>query len=190
MKKTVLTFGLIAGAILSAMMVATIPFMDRIGFDSAAVIGYTTIVAASLMVFFGIRSYRENVGGGSVSFGRAFKVGVLISVVASICYSATWQVIYRKVTPDFGEKYMAYSLEKERAKGASPAELEAKRAQFQKYAEWYKNPFLNVAITFMEPFWIQLIMSLVAAGIMRTRHRHSIKDSQPERAFSSGSSGS
>ena len=33
MKKTVLTFGLIAGAILSLMMLGTLPFMDRIGFD-------------------------------------------------------------------------------------------------------------------------------------------------------------
>ena len=33
MKKIVLTFGLIAGAILSTMMLITLPFMDKIGFD-------------------------------------------------------------------------------------------------------------------------------------------------------------
>ena len=33
MKKTVLTFGLISGAILSAMMLITLPFHDAIGFD-------------------------------------------------------------------------------------------------------------------------------------------------------------
>ena len=64
MKKIVLTFGIIAGALLSLMMVATIPFMDRIGFDYGMVIGYTSMVLAFLLVFFGIRSYRENVGGG------------------------------------------------------------------------------------------------------------------------------
>ena len=35
MKKTVLTFGLISGAILSAMMAITLRFQDAIGFDRA-----------------------------------------------------------------------------------------------------------------------------------------------------------
>jgi hypothetical protein len=34
MKKVVLTFGLISGAISSLMMVATVPFAGRIGFDN------------------------------------------------------------------------------------------------------------------------------------------------------------
>ena len=39
MKKTVLTFGTISGVIISAMMLATIPFMDQIGFDRGEIIG-------------------------------------------------------------------------------------------------------------------------------------------------------
>ena len=42
MKKIVLTFGLIAGAILSVMMMITLPFHDVIGFDWGMVVGYTT----------------------------------------------------------------------------------------------------------------------------------------------------
>ena len=56
MKKTVLTFGLISGAILAAMMWATLPFIDRIGPDRGMVIGYTTMVLSFMLVFFGIRS--------------------------------------------------------------------------------------------------------------------------------------
>jgi hypothetical protein len=58
MKKTVLTFGLISGAIMALMMFATLPFIDRIGLDKGAIIGYTTMVLSFLLVFFGIRSYR------------------------------------------------------------------------------------------------------------------------------------
>ena len=68
MKKTVLTFGLISGALLSMMMLATLPFLDRIGFDKGEVIGYTTMVLSFLFVYFGIKSYRDNVGGGTVGF--------------------------------------------------------------------------------------------------------------------------
>ena len=56
MTKIVLTFGLIAGAILSAMMVITMRFVEKIGMDAGMVIGYTTMVLAFLLVFFGIRS--------------------------------------------------------------------------------------------------------------------------------------
>src|SRR5260370_41347671 len=72
MKKKVLTWGLISGVVISVLMLGTIPFATRIGFDKAEFVGYTVMVLSFLMVFFGIRSYRENVGGGKISFGRAF----------------------------------------------------------------------------------------------------------------------
>jgi hypothetical protein len=167
MKKTVLTFGLIAGAVLSAMMLGTLPFLDRIGFEKGEVIGYTTMVLAFLMVFFGVRSYRENVSGGSLSFGRAFAVGILITLVASACYVATWQLIYYKLAPDFGEKYTAHIIEKEHASGASQQEIDERVAQMEKFKSLYENPFVNIAITFIEPFPVGLIVSLVSAGILR-----------------------
>src|SRR5687768_10069858 len=104
MKKIVLTFGLIAGGILSAMMLVTLPFQDAIGFDRGEIIGYTSMMVAFLLIFFGVKSFRDNVAGGSVTFGRAFAVGAQIALVASICYVATWQVIYYKLAPDFGAK--------------------------------------------------------------------------------------
>jgi hypothetical protein len=53
MKKTVLTFGLISGAISAAMMQVTIPFVDKVGWEKGEILGYTTIVLSALMVFFG-----------------------------------------------------------------------------------------------------------------------------------------
>jgi hypothetical protein len=50
MKKTVWTFGLISGGILSVMMLAVLPFQDAIGYDRGAIIGYTTMVLAFLLV--------------------------------------------------------------------------------------------------------------------------------------------
>jgi hypothetical protein len=178
MRKIVLTFGLIAGGILSVMMLATIPFMDSIGFDRGEVIGYTTMVLAFLLIFFGVRSYRDNVAGGSVSFGRAFAVGALIAVVASVCYVATWQLVYYELAPDFVEKYQAYTVEKARASGESQAAIDKRVADMQRFAELYKNPAINVAITFIEPLPVGLIIALVSAGILRRRPR---RGTSPER---------
>lgn len=171
MRKTALTFGLISGAILSIMMLVTLPFVDRIGFERGEVIGYTTILLAFLLIFFGIRSYRDNVAGGTVSFGRAFAVGALIAVVASVCYVVTWEIIYFKLAPDFGAKYQAYAVEQIRASGESQAQIDKKVADLQKFAELYRNPAINAAITFVEPLPIGLVIALVSAGILQRRRR-------------------
>ncbi len=175
MKKTVLTFGLISGAILSVMMLLTVPFMDRIGFDKGAIIGYTSMVLAFLLIFFGVRSYRDNVAGGTVRFGRALAVGALIATVASACYVVTWQFVYYKITPDFGEKYQAYAIEQARAGGASEAEIARKSAEMTEFFLTYKNnPAFSAAITFLEPLPVALIVALVTAGVLSRKRKEAI----------------
>ena len=85
MKKIVLTFGLISGAIMSGLMTAVIVFAHQTDPGRGMVIGYTIMVLAFLLVFFGIRSYRENVGKGYISFGRALGVGFLIMLISCAC---------------------------------------------------------------------------------------------------------
>ena len=169
MKRVVLTFGLIAGAILSVVMMLTMPFIDRIGHDKGAIIGYTTMVLAFLMIYFGIRAYRDNVAGGTISFFRGLGVGLLITVIASLCYVATWEVIYFKFMPDFGEKYAAYAVEQKRKSGASPAEVDAKAKEMAAFVESYKNPLVNVAYTFVEPLPVGLLLTLISAAILRRK---------------------
>ena len=171
MRKIVLTFGLIAGAVLSVMMLLTLPFMDRIGFDKGEIIGYTTMVLAFLMVYFGIRSYRDNVAGGSIGFGRAFLVGLLITFVASACYVATWQVVYHKLAPDFGEKYTAYAVEKARKSGATDQQVVAQAKEIAEMMALYKNPLVNIAITFLEPLPVGLLFTLLSAGVLSRKRR-------------------
>jgi hypothetical protein len=171
MKKTVWTFGLIAGAIMSAMLLVTMPLEEMIGPERGEIVGYTTMIAAFLLVFFGVRSYRDNVKGGSVSFGRALALGCLIVLVTSVCYTATWQVIFFGFKSDFIEKYQAHQVEKIRAGGASPAEVEKKVAEMKKFAEMYKNPFFNVAITLVEPLPVGLVIAFVSAGVLSRRRR-------------------
>jgi hypothetical protein len=170
-KKIVLTFGIIAGVILSVLMVATMPFIDRIGFDYGLVVGYTSMVVAFLLVFFGIRSYRENVGGGQISFARAFSVGILIVLIASVMYVVTWEIIYFNFLPDFGEKYAAHMLEKARAAGASAEQLAAEAEKMNEMKSILNNPLLNAAFTLLEPLPVGLVLTLVSAAILRKRYK-------------------
>ncbi len=171
MRKIVLTFGLIAGAILSAMMLITLPFQDQIGFDKGAIVGYTTMVLAFLMVFFGVRSYRDNVAGGTVTFGRAFAVGLLITVVASVCYVATWQLVYYRLAPDFGDKYAAYAIEKAKKSGATDAQIAAKTKEMAELNQMYKKPLVNMALTFLEPLPVGILFTLITAVALSRKRR-------------------
>lgn len=174
MKKTVWTFGLISGAILSIMMVITLPFEEQIPYDRALIIGYTTMVLSFLLIYFGIRSYRENIGGGTVRFGRAFAIGALIAFVASLCYVATWEVIFFKFTPDFMDKYNARAISQLKASGASAAVIEQRTTELQHQAELYKNPLVNIAWTLIEPLPVGLVIALVSAGVLSRKRRQSL----------------
>jgi hypothetical protein len=171
MKKTVLTFGLISGAISAAMMLATVPLADKIGFEKGEFLGYTVIVLSALMVFFGVRSYRENAAGGRMTFGRGFAVGILITLISSACYVGTWEIVYYKLMPDFNEKYTAHMVERAKASGESQQKIDEKVRQAQQFKQMYDKPAVNVAMTFAEVFPIGLLVTLVSAGILRKKVR-------------------
>ncbi len=169
MRKIIVTFGLISGAISSLMMIAVVTFGGRIGFDRGAIIGNTSIVLSFLMVFVGIRTYRDNIGDGQITFLKAFAVGLSITLISCIVYVATWEVIYYNLIPGYWDAYGAHLVRKLAAAGASPAAVQAKLEQVRKYKELYKNPFFNAVLTFIHPFPIGLVITLFSALVLRRK---------------------
>ena len=169
MKKTILTFGLISGGVISVLMIATVPFGDRLGIGHSYLVGYTTMILAFLLVYFGIRSYRDNLGDGHISFGKAFVIGISITLISSLCYVVTWEILYFKFMPDFMDKYGAYAIQKLQASGASAAAIQAKIEEIKRYKVLEDNPLTNAAMTFIEPFPVGLIITLASAAILRRK---------------------
>lgn len=169
MRKTVLTFGIISGLILSAEMLATLPFFHKIGQGKALLIGYTTMVLAGLLVYFGIRTYSDNVSGGTLTFARAFAVGILISLIANFFYVATWEFIYHKFMPDFAEKYAAQMVEHAKASGASQQQIDQKVREAEQFQRNYHNPLYNIGMTLLEVFPVFLLITLISAAILRRK---------------------
>jgi uncharacterized membrane protein (DUF485 family) len=66
------------------MMLVTIPFPDGSG-STGSRSGYTSMVLAFLVIFFGVRTYRYTWPAAPFASG-AFAVGALIAVIASLCY--------------------------------------------------------------------------------------------------------
>jgi glucose uptake protein GlcU len=170
-KKTVITFGLISGVISSLLMLCSVPFLHRIGNDRALILGYTSIVLSFLLVYFGIRSYRDNVANGQVSFAKAFGVGICITLISCVFYVATWEVLEHTVFQDFMDTYSASMMAKAQASGESAQAIQAKIEKIQQMKVMYANPFYNVLYTFIEPFPVGLLITLISAAVLRKKVR-------------------
>src|ERR1700722_16756460 len=138
MKKTVLTFGLISGLIISVLMGGSLLLADKIGSGHSMALGYTIMVASFLLIYFGIRSYRDNDLAGQISFGRAFICGILITLVSTVCYVAMWEVIYFNFMPHFMDGYFAAQIHRVQSSGLDSATIAARVADIQRSAQLYQ----------------------------------------------------
>lgn len=171
MKKVVLVYGLIAGAIVGGMMFLTMPLLTdgTIDFGKGELIGYSTMVIALSMVFFGVKSYRDNHLAGTITFGKGFQVGILITLLASVMYALSWEIVYSQI----GERFMEmmnhhYELDM-RVNGATEAEIQKSMEDMASFKELYQNPIIRFGMTLMEIFPVGLLITLVSAGLLRKK---------------------
>lgn len=170
MTKIVLIFGLISGAIAGALMWILMGMVNAgsIDFDNGMIWGYATMIIALSLVFFGVKSYRDN-QGGRITFLKGLQVGILISLISAVCYAAAWELYYPRVGDEFMQKYTTYQLDKMKAGGASDADIEKARVEGEQFKELYKNFFVRFAFSLMEILPVGIIVTLVSAALLRKR---------------------
>jgi small-conductance mechanosensitive channel len=169
MKKTVLTFGLISGLMISVLMGGSLVLASKISSGHSMVLGYTMMVASFLLIYFGIRSYRDNNLDGQISFGRAFACGILIALITCVCYVAMWEILYFNFMPHFMDSYWAAQIRKVQSSGLDPTTTAAQVAAIEHSQQLYQNPLVNIAYTFMEPLPVGLLITLLSAAILRRK---------------------
>lgn len=171
MKKIIFTQGLIAGSILVIMLGFSLNYMEghltEKVMRNSELIGYVTMIVALSLIFIGVKSFRDEHLRGSISFGKAFKLGILITLLASVIYVLGWMVLSEAMAPDFMERYIDFTLNSMEEKGASDEEILKTREKMETYRQLYKNPLMKAGMTFMEIFPIGLIISLISALILK-----------------------
>lgn len=171
MKKIVLIYGAIAGAIAGGMLFISTPLVrdGMLSFDTGTLVGYTTMVVALSMVFFGVKSYRDQHLGGAITFGKALAVGALITLVASCVYALVWEICFHTVATGFMDGMVNYYLEEKRAQGATAAELEAYTREMNDMVVMYQNPFIRFGMTVLEILPVGAILTLLSAALLRKK---------------------
>jgi len=173
MKKHIIVYGIIAGTIVSVIMLISMSTMSHcegsIDFNTGMLIGYASMLLAFSMVFIGIRNYRDKHNEGVISFGKAFKLGFMIVLIASTMYVVAWLIDYFYFMPDFMEKYSEQMIEELKASNASQVEIDEKIKEMASFGEMYKNPFFNAMMTYMEILPVGLIVTLISSLILKRK---------------------
>ena len=170
MKRNVLIFGSILGAILLINLVYMCNMCyNNPEFESNDTLGYAALIVVFSLVFFGTRNYRNKELGGIISFGKAFKTGALIALLGATIYVAFWLPYYYLVVPDYLDKYTIHVMKDAERSGASATELADKVSEMNTYKEMYKNPLFVVLITYAEVLPIGLIVALVSALVLKKK---------------------
>ena len=168
MKKIVLTYGIIGGIIVSVMMWLTLGSGSH-DFDNGMWIGYTTMVIALSTIFFAVKAYRDKHLGGSIKFGKAFLMGLYITLIASTMYVASWMVLSSLSKEDFMEQYYEHEKAKLEASAMPAEQVEAQLKEMRDFQEMYKNPIVKIGFTYTEILPVGLLISLICAAILRRR---------------------
>ena len=140
-------------------------------FEGSMLIGYATMILAFSLIFVAVKNFRDKHNNGYISFGKAFKIGLYITLIASTIYVAVWLVEYYLFIPDFMDKYAAKMLKNVKTAGVSQVEIDKQVSQIASYKEWYKNPFFVVMLTYCEVLPVGLIVSLICALILKRRSK-------------------
>jgi Protein of unknown function (DUF4199) len=173
MRKVSLTFGLLAGAIVSIFMIIALALYEKTGtIFNNVLVGYATMVIALSMIFFGIKSYRDNYQNGAIRFWKGFQVGLLIALIASLMYTITWEV-YVQTRPagaaSFMDKYADSVINKMKEKGASAAEIDQEVKKMDDFKSIYRNPAIRFGLTLMEILPVGIIITLISAALLRKK---------------------
>ncbi len=168
MKKIILTYGIISGAVSIGVMIFTMTIAEgEVELSGMQWLGYLTMILALSLVFIGIKKYRDIEQGGVIRFGRAFIVGLGITLVASVVYVVIWEINLALTDYAFIDNYAESVISARQAEGATEAEMADVIAMTEQAKARLGNPVFRVLITFTEIFPVGLLISLISAALLR-----------------------
>lgn len=169
MKKVILTYGLIAGIMVSALMVLGIFINKEHDLTVGMIYGYASMVMAFSMIYVAVRQFRNQFMDGKISFGKALLIGLGITLIASTFYVLTWEIEYKYVFPDFMQGYASSSIESMKSSGANAAEIQTATAEMNEMVKNYENPAYRIPLTYAEILPVGVLISLICAFILRRK---------------------
>ena len=175
MKKNILVFGSISGIIVGTLMALSL-FWANQGHDikEGMLLGYASMVIALSLIYVGVRNFRDKYHDGVISFAKAMKLALGITLIASTIYVVFWLVEFYVFIPDFMDKYTAAHILQVKSSGLSQADIQKEVAQMESMRDAYDhNPLVVVLYTYLEIVPVGIIISLLTALLLKRKRRPS-----------------
>lgn len=164
MKNIIFRNGLIGGIIASVVMAGMAFYMkSNPENEPNPILVFPCMLLAFYFVVLAIKQKRE-INAGSITFGKAFATGLLVSLIISTLYVVVWLIIYYNFFPNFMEHYSEIVL-----KSTKPEDLASKTEELNQMKEWYKNPLYIILLTYAEILPLGIVVSLVSALIFKKK---------------------
>ncbi len=168
MGRTLLTYGLIAGAIAgTALFIVSLVFDGEPPMDYGMALGYASMLVALSVVFVAVKRHRDSAGGGVIRFWTALGLGLGISLVASLVYVLAWELTMLVIGKDFAAMFARLFVEQATSQGLTGDALAAAQRQASEFETMYRNPLLRLPMTFIEIFPVGVLVSLFSAAVLR-----------------------
>jgi hypothetical protein len=167
MSRIILIFGIVAGVVVAVPMCLIATNSEHGSAAQSYFTGYLVMLLGLSLIFVAVKRLRDRELGGVIGFVPAFLAGLGISAVAGVIYAIGWEITLAVTDFAFIDSYSNAAVEAARAKGASPAEVQAVIAQMDEFRRQYANPFFRLPMTFVEIFPVGVLISLISAGLLR-----------------------
>jgi len=127
-------------------------------------IGYLFLLAEIVILFFLLKSYRDNHMHGAISYGQALGAGVVIFLYATIITSIFSYLLNTVIAPGLMQKGLAVQEQAMLDRGGLTQEhIDAGL----KVAEKMMQPAISIPIGLVVNMFFGLILSLIAAAFVR-----------------------
>ncbi|MGD0341020.1 MAG: DUF4199 domain-containing protein [Bacteroidales bacterium] len=157
--KANLTNGLILGLV--GIVYTLLVYFLNLSFNKAQ--GYIFILVQIAVLFFLVKSYRDNYKHGMITYGEALGAGVIISLYYSIIMAIFIYILYSFIDKSLIDKSLAYAEEIMQKRGLPQASIDAGMAMQKKFMA----PAFLAPVSILGNMFKGLIISLIIAAFVR-----------------------
>jgi hypothetical protein len=168
--KANLTNGLILGLI--GIVYSLVVYFLDLSFNKVQ--GYVFILLQIFMLYFLIKSYRDNFLHGNITYGQAIGAGAVICLYYAIMIAIFTYILYTVIDSGLPQKQLAFAEEMMMKKGIPQAQIDAGMAIQKKIMK----PEIMAPISIFGNMFMGVIISLII-GIFIRKEGNPLSDTPP-----------
>jgi hypothetical protein len=143
--------------------------------DDQQIPGYLIIFFAILTfvsLVFIVRRYKNVYEKGTITFGKAFRYGVLVSLLYTVIWAVTY-FVYLKLNEESFKRAMDTALNKMQAQRLDGYTSAGNEKRMNSIFALMSNPIIATSFTLIWTFLCSIFYSLIAAAIVKSKPEES-----------------